>query len=127
MVYKLPIQFPFPRRVNSYLDIHLIELKIEIYVARDAEDEPKNGGRDGTPVTVLQVIDHLHEPRNGDTIYTSARDYTYAGVNHLSVDPGNEITCEGDLPSFPLPPPYSIADFQNPQQLCAMQWFGGLS
>lgn len=110
---------------------HLMELKMEIadfHVGEQGEETPHNGGHDGAPITVLQVIDQLHAPvEEGGVIYTHARDHTDAGVDHLSVDPGNEITCEGDLPSFPLPPPYSIADFQNPQQLCAVQWFGGLS
>ena len=45
----------------------------------------------------------------------------------LSLDAGNYITCEGDMPSFPLPQPYLVSDFQNPQELCAVQWSGGLS
>ena len=43
------------------------------------------------------------------------------------MDPANNITCDGDLPSFPLPPPYLVSDFQSPQELCAVQWAGGLS
>ncbi len=45
----------------------------------------------------------------------------------LNMDAGNYITCEGDLPSFPLPYPYHLSDFENPQQLCAVQFSGGLS
>ena len=45
----------------------------------------------------------------------------------LSLDVGNYITCEGDLPGFPLPQPYPVSEFRNPQELCAVQWSGGLS
>lgn len=45
----------------------------------------------------------------------------------LSLDPGNYITCQGDLPTFPLPQPYLVSDFENSTQLCAVQWSGGLS
>lgn len=45
----------------------------------------------------------------------------------LNMDAGNYITCEGDLPSFPLPNPYPVSDFESPQKLCAVQFSGGLS
>ena len=50
--------------------------------------------------------------------------------NYVSEDEGNKITCTGDLPTFRLPSPYSVtppnSDFQNNQQLCAVQLNGGL-
>ena len=49
---------------------------------------------------------------------------------YVSEDEGNKITCSGNLPTFPLPSPYSAtqpnSDFQNNQQLCATQLNGGL-
>jgi hypothetical protein len=40
-------------------------------------------------------------------------------------DDGNNVTCEGPLPSFPLPGPYSDRDFSTLQQLCAFRGSGG--
>ena len=45
---------------------------------------------------------------------------------YISQDPGNSIRCEGPLPTFNLPDPYNISDFENVQQLCAVQLNGGL-
>jgi len=45
----------------------------------------------------------------------------------LSMDAGNYITCEGELPGFPLPEPYLNSNFESPQELCAVQFSGGLS
>ena len=44
---------------------------------------------------------------------------------HLSLDPGNEIECRGDLPTFILPTPYTAAVFISLQQMCATQPNGG--
>ncbi|KAI9679735.1 MAG: hypothetical protein M1817_004749 [Caeruleum heppii] len=39
----------------------------------------------------------------------------------VSIDSANHITCEGSLPSFPLPLPYTVNDFSGLQDLCAAQ------
>ncbi|KAG7005472.1 hypothetical protein G7Y79_00019g046520 [Physcia stellaris] len=106
--------------------LHVQKLKVEIPEFLEARDNQP--ALDGDEVTVVQIITDLHEPTQRNYplhSQTDARDYE--DVLNLALDPGNEITCEGDLPSFALPPPYSVADFQNAQQLCAVQWFGGLS
>lgn len=103
---------------------HVQKLKVEI--AEFLEERDTQPDMDGDLVTVLQIIPDLHEPNEeGEVSETDAQ--SYEDVLNLALDPGNEITCEGDLPSFVLPPPYSVADFRDPQQLCAVQWFGGLS
>lgn len=43
------------------------------------------------------------------------------------LDQRNYIECRGDLPQFPLPPPYQMSEFDNLQQLCTVQWAGGKS
>ena len=91
----------------------------------------------------VTTTDHSHTGRLGDTMVDSVRldeliepnqvgGYAYMPDFHdppwdLSLDVGNYVTCEGDLPSFPLPQPYQVSDFRNPQELCAVQWSGGLS
>ncbi|KAL8731132.1 MAG: hypothetical protein Q9181_004415 [Wetmoreana brouardii] len=43
----------------------------------------------------------------------------------VGLDLNNYVQCRGDLPRFPLPPPYQMSDFANLQELCAVQWSGG--
>ena len=49
----------------------------------------------------------------------------------LSLDPANKIECNGNLPDFPLPPPFTNAWFlrgdplNGNQRLCAVQFSGG--
>ena len=52
----------------------------------------------------------------------------HAGVTSkaVSLNQGNKIDCRGDFPTFVLPDPYQLADFENLQQLCAVQLSGGL-
>ena len=47
------------------------------------------------------------------------------GREYITLDPGNEIECRGNLPSFVLPAPYTISDFGSLQELCATQLNGG--
>ena len=50
--------------------------------------------------------------------------YDFDGCYGL--DPGNKIECRGgELPNFPLPGPYTIFDFRNNQDLCAVANSGG--
>lgn len=58
--------------------------------------------------------------------YFNAGD-TLLGWFPVVLDQRNYIECRGDLPQFPLPPPYQMSDFDNLQQLCAVQWAGGKS
>ena len=44
---------------------------------------------------------------------------------YMNLDPGNEIECTGDLPSFVLPSPYTYANFSSVQELCAVALSGG--
>ena len=117
-------------------------------------DEPSNAdtylfASDGSGELMLDVDDDIftegrdHDGRLGDTkvetveltpmIEPDSDDGFAIAIENidppwrLNMDAGNYITCEGDLPSFPLPAPYHISDFENPQQLCAVQFSGGLS
>lgn len=47
------------------------------------------------------------------------------GREYITLDPGNEIECRGDLPTFVLPAPYNTSDFNSLQELCATQLNGG--
>lgn len=82
-----------------------------------------NQGSFGEREVEVVRLSHLQEVRHPESLQT--RHYEY-----VSEDQGNKITCSGDLPSFQLPPPYSVtpphSDFQNNQQLCAVQLNGGL-
>lgn len=82
-------------------------------------------GRLGDVEVEYVELDELIEPNEekGFAISRETHDPPWA----LSLDAGNYITCEGDLPSFPLPQPYPVSEFQNPQELCAVQWSGGKS
>lgn len=82
-------------------------------------------GRMGATMVDAVVLTQLIEP-NQEGGYANGAVYGWEPW-YLSLDPGNYITCEGDLPSFPLPQPYLVSDFQNSTQLCAVQWSGGLS
>ena len=41
-------------------------------------------------------------------------------IEDQTLDTGNYITCEGDLPQFLLPQPYPVSEFRSPQELCAV-------
>ena len=41
------------------------------------------------------------------------------------IHPANYIECDGDLPRFTLPPPFSQADFEDNAELCAVPLAGG--
>ena len=43
----------------------------------------------------------------------------------VMLDPENRITCDGDLPSFDIPEPYTNEDFDSLQQMCATYLSGG--
>ena len=48
-----------------------------------------------------------------------------AAVSFVSMAAGNEIECRGPLPDYQLPLPYHTSDFENLQQMCAVEWSGG--
>lgn len=116
------------RSVPSNADVYLKESDGTGEIKLDVEDDVTttamvHTGRLGDTMVDSVRLDNLIEPNSESTI---AYMPIYGGWD-LSLDPGNTITCEGDLPSFPLPQPYLVSDFQNPTQLCAVQWSGGLS
>ncbi|KAI9676098.1 MAG: hypothetical protein M1817_000841 [Caeruleum heppii] len=43
----------------------------------------------------------------------------------VSLDKENEITCGGDFPDWPAPPPFEWSHWDSLQQLCAVQLSGG--
>ena len=108
-------------------DSGIFELKLEIAQMTDGyRADYYNRVNDGTDVKVLQIITDLGEPNETEG-YAETHWRGWDEPVNLALDPGNEITCEGDLPSFELPPPYPNSEFSNPQELCATQWNGGLS
>lgn len=82
-------------------------------------------GRLGDVVVDTVEMEEVVEPNeeNGFGITDENADPSWI----LSLDAGNYITCEGDLPSFPLPQPYPVSEFESAQELCAVQWSGGRS
>ena len=76
-------------------------------------------GRRGTQIVPSLRITHVVESDQYEDLFSPRYLYT-------SQDLGNSIRCEGSLPTFSLPDPYEISDFQNLQQMCATQHDGGL-
>ena len=101
------------------------ELQLDVANINSTWIDEHFGRMRGAIVDVVRLID-LKEPVDIGENAVAPSDAFFEPWD-LSLDPGNYITCEGELPSFPLPPPYPVSDFQSPQQLCAVQWSGGLS
>ena len=65
------------------------------------------------------------------TVYTQTQVELQAGnpreleVTWVSLDPDNNITCIGNLPTFNLPAPYQISQYGSLQELCAVYGSGG--
>ena len=114
----------------SDADTYLAESDSTGEIRLDLDDDlfTTGTGRDGRlgDVKVDTVkLEGAVEPNEegGFAITDEERDPT----SRLSLDAGNYITCEGDLPSFPLPQPYPVSEFKDAQELCAVQWSGGKS
>lgn len=87
-------------------------------------NDKSRDGRLGDVIVDTVQLEELIEPNEeGGFGTTIAHDPPLA----LSLDAGNYITCEGDLPTFPLPQPYPVSEFRDAQELCAVQWSGGKS
>lgn len=71
-------------------------------------------GRLGDTLVDCVDLNELIEP-NEEEGYDSEPESPPDPPWHLSLNAGNYITCEGDLPIFSLPQPYHISDFHNPQ------------
>lgn len=118
------------RSVPSNADVYLKESGGTSEIMLDVEDdvtttEDVHTGRFGDTMVDSVELNEIIEPNSVSVI---AYMPDFHGIPwDLSLDAGNYITCEGDLPSFPLPQPYLVSDFQNSTQLCAVQWSGGLS
>ncbi len=118
------------RSVPSNADVYMEKSRTTGEILLDVTDDvttnhESHTGRKGATLVDTVILNQLFEPNQ-------TRGYAYEptfGITpwFLSLDAGNYITCEGDLPSFPLPQPYLVSDFQNSTQLCAVQWSGGLS
>ena len=120
------------RSVPSNADNHMQQSEYTAEIMLDVTDDvttedDSHKGRLGDTLVEKVQLDGLVEP-NEEGGYAMMPFFPWnANPWALSLDAGNYITCEGDLPSFPLPPPYLVSDFENPQKLCAVQWSGGLS
>ena len=118
------------RSVPSDADVHLKqsggtgEIKLDVEDDVTTTEHRHTGQWEDTMVDSVR-LDEMIEP-NSESIIAYMPE-THDPPWDLSLDAGNYITCEGDLPSFPLPQPYLVSDFQNSTQLCAVQWSGGLS
>ena len=90
--------------------------------------ERHKDGRLGANVVEIVRMDEIVEPntRGGSHAWLTNNLGLEGQPWDLSLDIGNYIVCEGDLPQFPLPAPYPIGEFHSPQELCAVQWSGGL-
>ena len=118
------------RSVPSNADVHLKQSGGTGEIKLDVEDdvtttESVHTGRMADAMVDSVRLNELIEPNSELT--TAYMPEFHDPPWDLSLDAGNYITCEGDLPSFPLPQPYLVSDFQNSTQLCAVQWSGGLS
>ena len=102
------------------------ELKLELADFTRGDRDFYNRIKNGSDISVLQIMHDLGEP-NEEGGYAQTHTTGWIEQVELSLDPANDITCEGELPSFALPEPYPLSEFANPQQLCAVQWSGGLS
>ena len=118
------------RSVPSNADVRMKEsggtgeIKLDVTDDVTTTDDSHAGRLEATMVESVR-LNELKEPNQEGGYAIMDVDYPNPPWD-LSLDPGNYITCEGDLPSFPLPQPYLVSDFQNPQKLCAVQWSGGL-
>ena len=113
--------------VPKWYHDQFVQIKIEVVDTVRREGEGMAPNPFGLDKPALHVVQRMGEPEDED-------EEGFAEVStdneperlFLSVDDGNNITCEGDMPSFILPEPYPNSNFSSPQQLCAIQWFGGL-
>ena len=103
----------------------------------DVDDVKTSRNVMGSGAVGVVAVEALHEPKEGQesyairTLQTSHDSSEWDAIRDfpwdLTLDRGNYITCEDDLPTFPLPEPYLVSSFENLQQLCAVQCAGGLS
>ncbi|KAI9669836.1 MAG: hypothetical protein M1817_004577 [Caeruleum heppii] len=68
-----------------------------------------------------QVAIAMHE---ANMLHPDFPDETFHALS-LSIDPRNNISCAGPLPSWPAPVPWQWSEFSNLQELCAVQLAGG--
>ena len=120
------------RSVPSNADVYMKESGGTGEILLDVTDdvttaEHRHTGRmEATMVDSVKLAEMIEPNQEGGYAYMPTDQDTDIPWD-LSLDAGNYITCEGDLPSFPLSQPYLVSEFQNSTQLCAVQWSGGLS
>ncbi len=108
------------------------ELQLDINNDFSTPRAQKMGKRGQTMVISASVVDYpeLLTPQlwtqRGGGFLSRINEYQEGRRTLLSLDPGNEIECNGDLPTFALPTPCTTADFANLQQMCATQPNGGI-
>lgn len=109
-------------KVNERESFMTYEVRLDVQNDFTTPPDKNKGSLGYDEVDVLQVS-HFKEVQPSESLRRPHRDY-------ISLDEGNKITCSGDLPTFQLPAPYTVSpphsDFQNNQQLCAVQLNGGL-
>ena len=76
-------------------------------------------GRQGSEMVPSVRLTHVMESEMYEDLFR-------ARYHYVTQDPGNSISCSGPLPTFSLPQPYATSDFENLQQMCAVQLGGGL-
>lgn len=100
------------------------EIKLDVTDDVTTTDSIHTGRGEATMVESVELNELIEPNEEGAVAYMPE---FHDPPWDLSLDPGNYITCQGDLPTFPLPQPYLVSDFENSTQLCAVQWSGGLS
>ncbi|KAI9804697.1 MAG: hypothetical protein M1833_006772 [Piccolia ochrophora] len=113
--YARSLRTATPRSQDTY------ELKVD--VLDDFEEHDWRGKLGTHPVPSVQVETRFIEY---EVRLRRPSDRGRDPPLFVSVDVANHVECRGPLPSFfPLPPPYTIRDFESLQDLCAIQHSGG--
>ncbi len=105
------------RRGNAY--------RIEI----DVIDDHENAAVDITAILDHWTADHIARRITSVIDGTSEVAPVVVGMDlppmPISISRANLIECDGDLPDWPLPEPFSRSDFTDLKHLCAVQLAGG--
>ncbi|KAI9680095.1 MAG: hypothetical protein M1817_005111 [Caeruleum heppii] len=109
--------YQFPEAYNSHVERleNVYRIKVDVADAYRGTDADHRGAGSG----VQTHIDYATQV-GGDGGF----DFE-VGLDVLSIDPANRITCSGPIPRFPLLPPYETHHFRSLTQLCAAQLSGG--
>ena len=83
-------------------------------------DEHQTWGQRGQDFVFIETLSAASQAVSSDPGISNVPQRTA-----FSLEADNEIICSGALPNFPLPSPYTLDDFGNNQELCAVSLSGG--